>query len=171
MTARNCPPVSVRRSPSPAACTRTPPSCCWTNRPPPWTATPNTRCTGRPCQTTPRPDQIAGLISHRMASVVACDRIVIFDGGRITESGTHQEPMDLGAQYAAMFTLMPLATAPRPGKRRDARQRTSPSRPRAVGRMAEELRLPPLRHQQPLCARTVSPPTTSTGPSWSGAGR
>ncbi|MFF6829160.1 ATP-binding cassette domain-containing protein [Streptomyces longwoodensis] len=53
----------------------------------------------------PRPDQITVLISHRLASVVACDRIFVFDGGRITESGTHQELMDLGGEYAAMFTL------------------------------------------------------------------
>jgi ABC-type multidrug transport system fused ATPase/permease subunit len=53
----------------------------------------------------PRPDQITVLISHRLASVVACDRIFVFDGGRITESGTHQALMDLGGEYAAMFTL------------------------------------------------------------------
>ncbi|MFG3590678.1 hypothetical protein [Streptomyces sp. NPDC047990] len=39
----------------------------------------------------PRPDQITVLISHRFARVVACDRILVFDGGRITESGTHQD--------------------------------------------------------------------------------
>ena len=53
----------------------------------------------------PRPDQFTVLISHRLASVVACDRIYVFDGGRIIESGTHQELMDLGGEYAAMFTL------------------------------------------------------------------
>ncbi|MDQ0765553.1 ATP-binding cassette domain-containing protein [Streptomyces canus] len=54
---------------------------------------------------TPRPDQITVLISHRLASVVSCDRIFVFDGGRITETGTHQELMDIGGEYAAMFTL------------------------------------------------------------------
>ncbi|MGC5530599.1 ABC transporter ATP-binding protein [Streptomyces sp. SR-10] len=53
----------------------------------------------------PRPDQITVLISHRLASVVACDRIYVFDAGRITESGTHQELMDLDGEYASMFTL------------------------------------------------------------------
>ncbi|WP_256098581.1 ATP-binding cassette domain-containing protein [Streptomyces agglomeratus] len=54
---------------------------------------------------TPRPDQITVLISHRLASVVACDRIFVFDGGRIVETGTRQELMDLGGKYAGMFTL------------------------------------------------------------------
>ncbi|KPL30402.1 ABC transporter ATP-binding protein [Streptomyces anulatus] len=53
----------------------------------------------------PRPDQITVLISHRLASVVACDRIFVFDAGRITESGTHQELMGLDGEYASMFTL------------------------------------------------------------------
>ncbi|MFD4173558.1 ATP-binding cassette domain-containing protein [Streptomyces anulatus] len=52
----------------------------------------------------PRPDQIT-LISHRLASVVACDRVFVFDAGRITESGTHQELMGLDGEYASMFTL------------------------------------------------------------------
>ncbi|MFK0238671.1 ATP-binding cassette domain-containing protein [Streptomyces vinaceus] len=52
-----------------------------------------------------RPDQITVLISHRLASVVACDRILVFDGGRIVESGSHDELMALGGDYAAMFTL------------------------------------------------------------------
>ncbi|WP_327334870.1 ABC transporter ATP-binding protein [Streptomyces anulatus] len=53
----------------------------------------------------PRPNQITVLISHRLASVVACDRIFVFDAGRITESGTHQELMGLDGEYASMFTL------------------------------------------------------------------
>ncbi|CAM5302919.1 ABC transporter ATP-binding protein [Streptomyces griseomycini] len=52
-----------------------------------------------------RPDQITVLISHRLASVVECDRIFVFDSGRIIETGTHQELMDLHGEYAAMFTL------------------------------------------------------------------
>ncbi len=53
----------------------------------------------------PRSDQITVLISHRLASVVSCDRVFVFDGGRVIESGTHQELMNLGGEYAAMFTL------------------------------------------------------------------
>lgn len=53
-----------------------------------------------------REDQITVLISHRLASVVDCDTIYVFDEGRITESGSHEELMALEAgTYAAMFTL------------------------------------------------------------------
>ncbi|MGX1851116.1 ABC transporter ATP-binding protein [Streptomyces sp. NPDC055299] len=52
-----------------------------------------------------RDDQITVLISHRLASVVECDRIYVFDNGRITEAGSHQELMALGGDYAQMFTL------------------------------------------------------------------
>ncbi|MFJ4767737.1 ATP-binding cassette domain-containing protein [Streptomyces uncialis] len=51
------------------------------------------------------PGQITVLISHRLASVRGCDTIHVFDSGKITESGTHQELMDLDASYAAMFRL------------------------------------------------------------------
>ncbi|MGW1374201.1 ABC transporter ATP-binding protein [Streptomyces sp. NPDC002446] len=52
-----------------------------------------------------RSDRITVLISHRLASVVECDRIYVFDGGRITEVGSHRQLMELGGDYADMFTL------------------------------------------------------------------
>lgn len=45
------------------------------------------------------------LISHRLSTVRRADRIVLLDGGRITESGTHDELIALGGRYAAMFAL------------------------------------------------------------------
>ncbi|MGW7433523.1 ATP-binding cassette domain-containing protein [Streptomyces sp. NPDC054861] len=60
-----------------------------------------------------REDQITVLISHRLASVVDCDRIHVFDSGRIVESGTHAELMALGGDYADMFTLQAAAYQPR----------------------------------------------------------
>ncbi|WP_066954301.1 ABC transporter ATP-binding protein [Streptomyces lushanensis] len=65
-----------------------------------------------------REDQITVLISHRLASVVECDRIYVFDRGRVTESGSHQDLMGLGGDYAQMFTLQAAGyrTGPATGK-------------------------------------------------------
>jgi ABC-type multidrug transport system fused ATPase/permease subunit len=45
------------------------------------------------------------LISHRLSTVRQADRIVLLDGGRVTESGTHDELMALGGIYAEMFNV------------------------------------------------------------------
>ncbi|KOG08200.1 hypothetical protein ADK35_42015 [Streptomyces viridochromogenes] len=45
------------------------------------------------------------LISHRLSTVRFCDRIVLLDGGRITETGSHDELVALGGQYARLFKI------------------------------------------------------------------
>ncbi|MEU5191604.1 ABC transporter ATP-binding protein [Streptomyces klenkii] len=45
------------------------------------------------------------LISHRLSTVRQADRIVLLDGGRITESGTHDELVASGGSYAKMFAI------------------------------------------------------------------
>lgn len=45
------------------------------------------------------------LISHRLSTVRQADRIILLDGGRITESGSHDELVSLGGRYAEMFAI------------------------------------------------------------------
>ncbi|MCM1215724.1 MAG: ABC transporter ATP-binding protein/permease [Lachnospiraceae bacterium] len=42
-------------------------------------------------------------ISHRMSSCRFCDDIIVFDQGRITERGSHEELLDRQGQYAEMW--------------------------------------------------------------------
>lgn len=44
-------------------------------------------------------------ISHRLSSAVLSDKIYVFDGGTVAESGTHDELMQNMSIYAEMFTL------------------------------------------------------------------
>ena len=45
------------------------------------------------------------LISHRFSTVRMADQIVVLDRGRIVEQGSHAQLMELGGQYAHLFSL------------------------------------------------------------------
>jgi ATP-binding cassette subfamily B protein len=49
--------------------------------------------------------KMALLISHRFSTVRMADRIVVLEGGRLVEEGTHQQLIALGGRYAGMFEM------------------------------------------------------------------
>lgn len=49
--------------------------------------------------------RMAVLISHRFSTVRMADRIIVLQGGRITESGTHDELVQANGLYAELFFM------------------------------------------------------------------
>jgi ATP-binding cassette subfamily B protein len=45
------------------------------------------------------------LISHRFSSVRRADHIVVIEGGRVSEQGSHAQLMKSKGHYAQLFTL------------------------------------------------------------------
>lgn len=50
-------------------------------------------------------DKMTILISHRFSTVRMADQIIVIDKGRIVEQGSHEQLMELGGQYAYLFSL------------------------------------------------------------------
>jgi subfamily B ATP-binding cassette protein MsbA len=43
------------------------------------------------------------IIAHRLSTVQRADRLVVVDGGRIVEEGSHAELLELGGLYARLY--------------------------------------------------------------------
>ena len=54
----------------------------------------------------PAPDgRITILVSHRFSTVRMADFIVVLDGSRVVESGTHEALLAKGGQYAELYRI------------------------------------------------------------------
>ncbi|MEV8532701.1 ABC transporter ATP-binding protein [Streptomyces sp. NPDC051211] len=51
------------------------------------------------------PDRAVVLVTHRMSGVRYADVIYVLHEGRLVEQGSHQELLELGGRYAAMFRM------------------------------------------------------------------
>ncbi|MBV9443113.1 MAG: hypothetical protein JO217_10490, partial [Acidobacteriaceae bacterium] len=56
-----------------------------------------------------RNGRITILVSHRFSTVRMADLIVVLDGARLVEFGSHQELMAKGGQYAELYRIQAAA--------------------------------------------------------------
>jgi ATP-binding cassette subfamily B protein len=56
----------------------------------------------------------AVVIAHRLSTVRSADRILVVEGGRIVEQGTHAQLLALEGRYAELYRTQFLSDAPVP---------------------------------------------------------
>ena len=90
--------------------------CCWcsTSRRPRSTPRPSTRCSSatprrRAAAGSARSGRITILVSHRFSTVRMADLIVVLDGARLVEVGTHDELMARSGQYSELYGIQAAA--------------------------------------------------------------
>lgn len=50
-------------------------------------------------------DKTAVIVAHRLATIIDCDEIFVFDGGSIAEHGTHTELLNNGGIYKKLYDI------------------------------------------------------------------
>lgn len=50
-------------------------------------------------------DKTAIIVAHRLATITNCDIIYVFEEGRVVESGSHQELLELGGVYKKLYDI------------------------------------------------------------------
>lgn len=48
-------------------------------------------------------DKTAFIMTHRLGSAKIANRIIVMDAGRIVETGTHEELMEIGGRYSELY--------------------------------------------------------------------
>ncbi len=75
------------------------------------------------------------VLAHRLSSVIGCDRILVLDGGRVAESGSHRDLMRVGGVYAGLMAEQAHGTAAGGDAPAEAAELTTgPSRPLEAAR-------------------------------------
>ena len=106
---RACRPGSASSSRWPGPSWPTPTCCCSTRPPRRWTRPPRRPCWPRRTVVTAR--RTAFVVAHRLATAARADRIVVLDGGRIVEQGSHEELLAAGGRYRALWQAGELSPA------------------------------------------------------------
>jgi subfamily B ATP-binding cassette protein MsbA len=50
-------------------------------------------------------DKTAVIVAHRLSTIINCDKIVVFDNGKVVEQGNHKELLAKNGYYANLYNL------------------------------------------------------------------